>query len=156
MDAFQILGRFLPFLFQGDDGLVQLIQGVLRVLLGDVQLIQLFLLHHVQAAQGLLPGDGNSLLPSTQQSQPAEVKSEQPEEILNVSEDDGVLTIRVHEHAITLEDAELSAEELEQKLLSLWHEGDPVELVDDGAIKADYDAVVAVLERLKIPFVRVG
>lgn len=105
---------------------------------------------------GLLPGDGNSLLPGTQQSQTVETKSEQPEEILNVTEDDGVLTVRVHEHTITLEDAELSAEQLEEKLKSLWHAGDPVELVDDGAIKADYDAVVAVLERLEIPFERVG
>lgn len=99
---------------------------------------------------GLLPGDGDSLQPSSEQVQSVEKTGEQQ------AEDDGVLTVRVHENTIFLEDAEVTAEELEEKLLSLWHMNDPVELVDDGAIKADYDAAAAVLERLNIPYERVG
>ncbi len=103
---------------------------------------------------GLLPGDGTSLLPNAEEREVVEAKTETVEE--PAAAEDGVLTVRVQEHTIYLEDEALSPEALEERLLSLWHEGDAVELIDDGAIKADYDAAAAVLDRLQIPYERAG
>ena len=42
--------------------------------------------------------------------------------------------------------------ELEEALLRAYSTEKQVELVDDSAIKADYDTAAAILERLEIPY----
>ena len=97
---------------------------------------------------GLLPGEGNSLLPEKEQTQVTEtVEAEAPE-----AADDGVLTVSVHESQISFEGKAVTPEELEEALLRAYSEGVHVELVDDGAIKADYDAAAAILDKLEIPY----
>ncbi len=98
---------------------------------------------------GLLPGDGSSLLPEKEQTQAVEtVEAEEPA----AAEDDGVLTVSVHESQITFEGENVTPEELEEALLRAYSEGMDVVLVDDGAIKADYDAAAAILDKLEIPY----
>ena len=41
---------------------------------------------------------------------------------------------------------------LEEALLRAYGEGKTVELVDNGAIKADYDSAAAILDKLNIPY----
>lgn len=103
---------------------------------------------------GLLPEQGTSLLPESGQVETAApVPTDAPEA---VAEDDGVLTVRVSENVIYFEDEPVSAGQLEEALLRAYAEGAQVELVNDRAIKADYDEAVAVLERLGIPYTGVG
>lgn len=98
---------------------------------------------------GLLPGDGSSLLPEKEQTQAVEsVEAEEPA----AAEDDGVLTVSVHESQISFEGENVTPEELEEALLRTYSEGMDVVLVDDGAIKADYDAAAAILDKLEIPY----
>lgn len=98
---------------------------------------------------GLLPGEGNSLLPEKEQTQAVEtVEAEEPAS----AEDDGVLTVSVHESQISFEGENVTPEELEEALLRVYGEGKRVELVDDGAIKADYDSAAAILDKLNIPY----
>ena len=98
---------------------------------------------------GLLPGDGSSLPPEKEQTQAVEtVEAEEPA----AAEDDGVLTVSVHESQITFEGENVTPEELEEALLRAYIEGMDVVLVDDGAIKADYDAAAAILDKLEIPY----
>lgn len=96
---------------------------------------------------GLLPGDGESILPQKEQSQTVEA-AEAPE----AAEDDGVLTVSVRENQISFEGQPVTPAELEEALLRAYSEGKEVELVDDGAIKADYDTAAAVLDKLGIPY----
>ncbi len=100
---------------------------------------------------GLLPNDGDSLKPQTEQ-----VETAAPAETPVQTEDDGVLTVRVQEHQIFFEGEPVTPEELEEALLRGYEEGMRVELIDDGAIKAEYDAAAAVLARLNIPYETAG
>ena len=102
----------------------------------------------VGRGQGLLPNDGNSLRPETEQVQA--VEQEQPVE--EAVQDDGVLTVRVAENSIYFEDIEMDAAGLEEALLSAYTDGAKVELLDDNAIKARYDEAAAVLDKLGIEY----
>ncbi len=98
---------------------------------------------------GLLPGEGNSLLPEKEQTEAVQVvEAEEPA----AAEDDGVLTVSVQESQIFFEGQAVTPEELEEALLRAYGEGKTVELVDNGAIKADYDSAAAILDKLNIPY----
>lgn len=68
-------------------------------------------------------------------------------------QDDGVLTITVKEDKLLYEGSEVPLAQLEENLLKDYKAGtNTVELVDDHAIKATYDEVSALLQKLNIPF----
>lgn len=68
-------------------------------------------------------------------------------------QDDGVLTITVKEDKLLYEGSEVTLAQLEENLLKDYKAGtNTVELVDDHAIKATYDEVSALLQKLNIPF----
>ena len=67
--------------------------------------------------------------------------------------DDGVLTVTVKEDKLLYEGEEVTLAQLEESLLKDYKAGtNTVELVDDHAIKAAYDEVNALLQKLNIPF----
>lgn len=61
--------------------------------------------------------------------------------------------ISVQEHKILIDGKEVTPESLEETLKSIVTDGKTVKLKDDHAIKAAYDTVVSVLEKLDIPFI---
>ena len=68
-------------------------------------------------------------------------------------QDDGVLTVTVKEDKLLYEGAEVTLAQLEESLLRDYKgETTTVELRDDHAIKAAYDEVTALLQKLNIPF----
>ena len=68
-------------------------------------------------------------------------------------QDDGVLTVTVREDKLLYEGEEVTLAQLEENLLRDYKAGDTtVELRDDHAIKAAYDEVTALLQKLSIPF----
>ena len=68
-------------------------------------------------------------------------------------QDDGVLTITVQEDKLLYEGQETDMTQLEESLLRDYKgETTTVELRDDHAIKAAYDEVTALLQKLSIPF----
>ena len=69
------------------------------------------------------------------------------------SQDDGVLTITVKQDMLLYEGQETTLAQLEENLLKDFKaESSTVELKDDHAIKAAYDEVTALLQKLNIPF----
>ena len=70
-----------------------------------------------------------------------------------VTKDDGVLTITVKEDKLLYEGKEVTLAQLEENLLKDYKAGtNTVELKDDHAIKAAYDEVNALLQKLNIPY----
>ena len=68
-------------------------------------------------------------------------------------QDDGVLTVTVQEDKLLYEGQAVTMAELEEKLLADYKaDATSVELRDDHAIKAAYDEVTALLQKLNIPF----
>ncbi|MBR2604589.1 MAG: hypothetical protein IKE11_02730 [Clostridia bacterium] len=76
-----------------------------------------------------------------------------PVQEIVVAEDDGVLTITVREDTLLYEGREVDLGQLEESLLQDYKaDTSTVELQDDHAIKAVYDEVSALLQKLSIPF----
>lgn len=70
-----------------------------------------------------------------------------------VPQDDGILTITVRESTLLYEGREVTLAQLEEELLKDYQpDTSTVELRDDHAIKAAYDEVNALLQRLSIPY----
>ena len=67
-------------------------------------------------------------------------------------QDDGVLTVTVREDKLLYEGQEVTLAQLEENLLKDYKAETAVELKDDHAIKAAYDEVTALLQKLNIPF----
>ena len=67
-------------------------------------------------------------------------------------QDDGVLTVTVKEDKLLYEGQEVTLAQLEENLLKDYKAETAVELKDDLAIKAAYDEVTALLQKLNIPF----
>ncbi len=101
---------------------------------------------------GLLPNNSSSTVPAQESTQVEEQVKDQEEQETDAVEQDSVLTIRVRENQIFFEEEPVTPEELEDQLLRAYAEGMEVELVDDGAIKADYDAAVSILDKLNISY----
>ena len=77
----------------------------------------------------------------------------QPVQQIVVPQDDGVLSIVVREDKLLYEGQEVTLAQLEEDLLRDYKaETTTVELQDDHAIKAAYDEVHALLQKLSIPF----
>ena len=76
-----------------------------------------------------------------------------PVQEIVVPEDDGVLTITVREDKLLYEGREVDLGQLEESLLQDYKaDVSIVELLDDHAIKAAYDEVKALLQKLSIPY----
>ena len=76
-----------------------------------------------------------------------------PVQEIVVQQDDGILTITVREDKLLYEGREVDLTQLEDDLLNDYKaDASTVELQDDHAIKAVYDEVSALLQRLSIPF----
>ena len=106
---------------------------------------------------GLLTGEALQTVTETAQetvAETAEKVQEKAEEVVTSQEqDDGVLTITVKEDKLLYEGKDVSLSQLEQNLLKEYKiDSTTVELVDDHAIKAAYDEVTALLQKLNIPF----
>ena len=106
---------------------------------------------------GLLTGEDLQAVTETAQesvAETAEKVQEKAEEVVTSQEqDDGVLTITVKEDKLLYEGKDVSLSQLEQNLLKEYKiDSTTVELVDDHAIKAAYDEVTALLQKLNIPF----
>ena len=68
-------------------------------------------------------------------------------------QEDGVLTVTVKEDKLLYEGSEVTLAQLEESLLKDYRgDATAVELRDDHAIKAAYDEVTALLQKLNIPF----
>ena len=68
-------------------------------------------------------------------------------------QDDGVLTILVREDKLLYEGREVTIEQLEEALLRDYKAGSStLELKDDHAIKAAYDEVKTLLQKLSLPY----
>ena len=77
----------------------------------------------------------------------------QPVQQIVVPQDDGVLSIVVREDKLLYEGQEVTLAQLEEDLLRDYKaETTTVELQDDHAIKAAYDEVHALLQKLSSPF----
>ncbi|MBQ7146381.1 MAG: hypothetical protein IJR95_06410 [Lachnospiraceae bacterium] len=72
-------------------------------------------------------------------------------QVESTTADDGILRITVKESGILYRGQSVSLAELEQALLKDYKAGDKAELTDDHAIKAVYDEVTALLNKLQIP-----
>ena len=85
--------------------------------------------------------------PETAETVPEEAKE------ADAPQDDGVLTVTVREDKILYKGEEVTLVQLEEDLLKDYKVGEvDVELRDDHAIKAAYDEVKGLLDRLHIPF----
>ena len=74
------------------------------------------------------------------------------EAVQQIVVDDGVLTITVREDKLFYEGKETTLAQLEEKLLKEYKaKSTTVELKDDHAIKAAYDEVKALLQKLSLP-----
>ena len=88
-------------------------------------------------------------------AEPTAEPTQQPvtEIVVPQPQDDGVLTITVQEDRLLYEGQAVTLAQLEQFLLNDYKaDAFTVELKDDHAIKAAYDEVTALLQRLNIPF----
>ena len=111
--------------------------------------------------EGVLPENGNSTQSETvqtaqQEAQPTEVQETPAQEepavpAEEIPEDDGVLSVVVKEDKLFYEDEEIDLAVLEQALLRDYvKDKTTVTLTDDHAIKAAYDEVASLLDRLGI------
>ena len=93
--------------------------------------------------------------PKTEEAvqQAPEKTQEDPAPAAEAPQDDGVLTVTVQEDKLLYEGQEVDLARLEESLLKDYKAGTTtVELRDDHAIKAAYDEVTALLQKLSIPF----
>ena len=111
---------------------------------------------------GLLTGEALETTKETVTETAEQVQEKAEETVETIQEkveeaiapqDDGVLTVTVKEDKLLYEGAEVTLAQLEESLLKDY-KGDAtaVELRDDHAIKAAYDEVTALLQKLNIPF----
>ncbi|MDO5445511.1 MAG: hypothetical protein Q4F31_07815 [Eubacteriales bacterium] len=126
------------------------------------------------AGTGLLPGEGSSIAQPDAPQQTMAAETILPEEIIIEAEPesdetqdnavnnsgieeqeydysaDNILSIEVVEDKIYYEGEEITAADLEQRLLSDVREGMSVSLTDNHAIKGTFDEVKAILSKLSL------
>ncbi len=86
-------------------------------------------------------------------AEPTQAPTTEPVQAIVIPQDDGVLTVTVREDKLLYEGQEVTLAQLEEYLLKDYKaESSTVELLDDHAIKAAYDEVHALLQKLSIPF----
>ena len=111
---------------------------------------------------GLLTGEALETAKETVTETAEQVQEKAEETVETIQEkveeaiapqDDGVLTVTVKEDKLLYEGSEVTLAQLEESRLKDY-KGDAtaVELRDDHAIKAAYDEVTALLQKLNIPF----
>ena len=111
---------------------------------------------------GLLTGEALETAKETVTETAEQVQEKAEETVETIQEkveeaitpqDDGVLTVTVKEDKLLYEGAEVTLAQLEESLLKDYRgDATAVELRDDHAIKAAYDEVTALLQKLNIPF----
>ena len=137
-----------------------------NVTIGAAAALLLLLGGYMGFGQGLGLGSGNTLLPNQDASNadaakqaivtnvPEPVTTEVPATQEPEAEpENNVIVISVQESKILIDGEEVSLVSLESALKGAVTDGKQVKLQDDHAIKATYDAVVAALQKLDIPFV---
>ena len=113
---------------------------------------------------GLGLGQGTAVLPneSAGEAQKAEqavvetapeTEPPQAEPSAEAESEQAPVLISVQENKILIDGEEVTLDSLEETLKSIVTDGKSVKLKDDHAIKAAYDTVVSVLEKLDIPFI---
>ena len=84
---------------------------------------------------------------------PTAAPTAEPVQTLVIPVDDGVLTLTVREDQLLYEGQAVDLVQLEERILKDYRaDTSTVELLDDHAIKAAYDEVKALLEKLSIPY----
>lgn len=111
---------------------------------------------------GLLTGEALETTKETVTETAEQVQEKAEETVETIQEkveevaalqDDGVLTVTVKEDKLLYEGSEVTLAQLEENLLKDYRgDATAVELRDDHAIKAAYDEVTALLQKLNIPF----
>ena len=110
---------------------------------------------------GLLTGEALETAKETVTETAEQVQEKAEETVETIQEkveeaiaprDDGVLTVTVQEDKLLYEGQEVTLAQLEENLLKDYRAETAVELKDDHAIKAAYDEVTALLQKLNIPF----
>ena len=110
---------------------------------------------------GLLTGEALETAKETVTETAEQVQEKAEETVETIQEkveeaitpqDDGVLTVTVKEDKLLYEGQEVTLAQLEENLLKDYKAETAVELKDDLAIKAAYDEVTALLQKLNIPF----
>ena len=103
-----------------------------------------------KSLKDLLPEIGNAFLPAESSVQSASVTETPALEEQVKEEMEKVLKIVVSESRILYNETEVTIEELEEHLLRDYDDSTELHLQDDHAIKAEYDEVRALLDRLGI------
>ena len=110
---------------------------------------------------GLLTGEALETTKETVTETAEQVQEKAEETVETIQEkveevaalqDDGVLTVTVKEDKLLYEGQEVTLAQVEENLLKDYKAETAVELKDDHAIKAAYDEVTALLQKLNIPF----
>ena len=137
-----------------------------NVTIGAAAALLLLLGGYMGFGQGLGLGSGSTLLPNesatksdnTQQAiltnAPEAAVTEVPATQEPEAEpENNTIVVSVQESRILIDGEEVSLTSLESALKGAVTDGKQVKLQDDHAIKATYDTVVSVLQKLDIPFV---
>ena len=137
-----------------------------NVTIGATAALLLLLGGYMGFGQGLGLGAGNTILPnesatksdaSTQAvvtSAPEPVVTEVPATQEPEAEpENNTIVISVSESKVLIDGEEVDLASIESALKGVVTDGKQVQLKDDHAIKATYDAVVSALQKLDIPFV---
>ena len=107
----------------------------------------------VETVSQTVQGAQQTVSQTVQGAQETVPETAQPVQQIVVPQDDGVLSIVVREDKLLYEGQEVTLAQLEEDLLRDYKaETTTVELQDDHAIKAAYDEVHALLQKLSIPF----
>lgn len=108
-------------------------------------------------------GQGTSVLPNESAGEApkaeqavvetvAETEAPAAEPSLEAESEEQPIVISVKESKILIDGKEVTLDSLEETLKSVVTDGRKVRLDDDHAIKAAYDTVVSILQKLDIPF----
>ena len=107
----------------------------------------------VETVSQTVQGAQQTVSQTVQGAQETVPETAQPVQQIVVPQDDGVLSIVVREDKLLYEGQEVTLAQLEEDLLRDYKaETTTVEMQDDHAIKAAYDEVHALLQKLSIPF----
>ena len=104
----------------------------------------------IGGGKGLLVGNGDTVLPESTAVQATPVPAVPEQEEQDREDTEKILSIMVSENRILYNGAEVTTEELEERLLHDFDDSAELRVQDDHAIKAEYDEVLSLLERLGI------
>ena len=104
---------------------------------------------------GFLPNHEGIVMPSSADpADPAVITTAEPAEDITTKHEEETegIAVRVYEDKIYYNGEELTLQAFEETLLKDYREGIEISLQDDHAVKASYDAVKAVLDKLNYKY----